>query len=96
MTFELEARIVRAFIVLLALIPLHGLKAQTSNVTYAALFCSGSTADLASALPSGRQYTMVPRATTAVQGQVSITNSPTLNQDFPFVIHSRQQWLQFP
>ena len=38
MTFELEARIVRAFIVLLALIPLHGLKAQTSNVTYASHF----------------------------------------------------------
>jgi gliding motility-associated-like protein len=80
MTLLFEARLVRAFTVLLALISLHELKAQTTPITYSSLFCSGSTADLATALPAGRQYTMAPRPSTAVQGQVTITNATTLNQ----------------
>jgi hypothetical protein len=80
MTFLFKARLLRAFLLFCAILPLSNLFGQTTNVTYSLLFCSGSTADLATALPTGRQYTCVPRASTAVQGAVSITNSATLNQ----------------
>ena len=50
---------------------------QTINVTYAGLVCSGSTIDLASALPTGPSYTAVPRANANVTGQVSVTTAAT-------------------
>lgn len=80
MTFLFKVRLLRIFLSFCAILSLSDLLGQTTNITYSSLFCSGSTADLATALPTGRQYTCVPRASTTVQGAVSITNSATLNQ----------------
>lgn len=46
-------------------------------VTFPGQVCSGTTIDLATALPAGPSYTAVPRANTNVTGQVSITTAAT-------------------
>jgi gliding motility-associated-like protein len=77
MKFVYKARFVRAFIVLMTLLPCSALLAQTTNVTFPGQVCSGSTIDLATALPAGPSYTAVPRANGNVTGQLSITTAAT-------------------